>query len=152
MNGNGSKIMIVPVSKNWTDIVRESQSGRVPTLDEKIRVLDVLLHSSIATAAGAALGLLDNELKNGLDYHGVPIDGVTAALAHATALLTNSSAALSVGDSCFGIYGFRQSKKLISALKVKVASNFQGESEVRPKEPAATVDNDPITSKYKDIG
>jgi len=158
MNGNGRVTMIVPVTKDWTKLVKESQFGNPsPSLDEKIKVLDVLLHSSISTATGAALGLLDNELKNGLDYHGVPIDGTMGALSQVLAYLTNSSAALSAGDSCFGVYGFRQSKKLIGALRVRVAQAAQSkmhgeESHVREKEPPATVDTDPITSKYKDFG
>lgn len=151
---NMTIIPLTPAGKNWTELVRDSrQYSSGPSLDEKIGALDVLLHSTISTATGAALGLLDNELKNGLDYHGVPIDAVSGSLLQLMAWMLNSSAALSSGDTCMGIYGFRQSKKLITALKVRVAQSaqtkFQGES---VKEEPTTVDTDPITSKYKDLG
>ena len=94
-------------------------------------LLGVLVESSIAGTTGAALGILQAELKDGLDYNRkIPIDLILAALAKAGGLVYSSSISREVGGVALGIYSYRKVSDLLLSFKPKGQVETKGTGHV----------------------
>lgn len=81
-------------------------------------VSGMLLETSIAGAVGGTLGLLQSELKDGLDYNRkYPLDLALGVIAKAGGKLYSSSISREIGSVAIGVYAFRKVNALMSALK-----------------------------------
>lgn len=90
---------------------------------QKVTATEALLCLLGAGGTGAILGVLQSELKNGLDYGGkVPIDGLFALIATVGGVAYNSPGSLRAGQNAAAIYSFRKTAGLLTMLRGMVTS------------------------------
>ena len=117
---------------------------------ETVNLIDLLLQKGISGGVGVALGLLQAELKNGLDVHKVPVDLAASMLADVIGYATNSPATVAVGSSCFTVYSFRKTLQLLGVLhafmgtKDEPTISAHGETVVTPVEETPSVESDVV--------
>jgi hypothetical protein len=84
--------------------------------------LSAFRQSSESLLTGAVLGALNVELKNGLDVHGVPVDGVAGVILTAASAVAGDSEfgpdARNIGTQCLGIWSFRQTTDLLAEKRL----------------------------------
>lgn len=123
--------------RRWLDKVTGLGSAG-GALHSHARVTALALRSGLESAfTGAALGALDAELTNGLDFHKVPIDAAVGIGGLAVAVLMAkedyAQDACHVGAASLAVFSFRQSKKFLAGKKLAagpvVAGEFGAESE-----------------------
>jgi len=83
-------------------------------------LLGALVETTVAGTTGSILGVLQAELKDGLDYNRkYPIDLVLAALSGAGGHIYNSQNSRTVKDVAVGVYTFRKVDALLTLVKPK---------------------------------
>lgn len=130
------------VIRNWFDKVTDgkfsstlSKLGIGESPEHQITIGSVVLAGVEAGAAGAILGTLHAELKNGLDTGPVPIDATAGVMALAGAAATNSDLLKNIGVSCAAVFGFRSFDSMLRVKKELTGKGiFAGESEDAPEE------------------
>ena len=85
-------------------------------------VLGMLVETSVAGTVGATLGLLQSELKDGLDYNQkYPLDLALGVVSKVGGKVYSSSISREIGSVAIGIYSYRKVEALMSMLKPKPA-------------------------------
>lgn len=110
-----------------SNLTRSEKSKVIQVLEQAMpkdrspqTVLNMLVETSVSGAVGATLGLLQSELKDGLDYNRkYPIDLALGAVAKLGGKVYSSSISREVGNVAIGIYSYRKVEALLSALKPK---------------------------------
>lgn len=123
--------------RRWLDKVTGLGSAG-GALHSKAKMTALAMRSGLEGAfTGAALGALDAELANGLDFHKVPIDAAVGVGGLAVAVLMSDEEyaqdACHVGAASLAVFSFRQSKKFLAGKKLaaipSVAGEFSGETD-----------------------
>lgn len=108
---------------------------------------------SEAGLAGGLLGLIHAEAKGGLDAHGVPLDGMAAAILGIGSVWAGdhelSPDARNIGSHCFAVFSFRKTEELLVQKKLSKGqavpshlipgTKIHGESEVGAEDPIVAV-------------
>lgn len=83
-------------------------------------VLGMLVETSVAGTVGGVLGLLQSELKDGLDYNRkYPLDLALGVVSKVGGKVYSSSISREVGSVAIGIYSYRKVEALLTLLKPK---------------------------------
>jgi hypothetical protein len=118
--------------------------------------ISTLRQYSEGVIVGGVAGILEAELKNGLDVGGVPIDGAAAGVAALGAVLMRGSEASgdvqNVGSSCATIYSFRMMNKLRKQIIRSKGGTPGGTTIAGEDDEVSGEDEDPIVRAAKAIG
>lgn len=122
------------IIRQWFDKVTDGKFTqtleKLGVQEQKINTVGSVLIAGVeAGAAGAILGTLHAELKNGLDTYKAPIDASVGGIALGAAAWSGSEHLKTVGISCMSVFGFRKFDQMLRIKKELTGKGlFAGET------------------------
>lgn len=102
------------ITRALTTLVEPSRG--IVSMARPSSLVEFAAESGVAALTGATLGVMQAELKDGLDRNGKPLDGAIAAVTFVAGAF-GSKTAQEISKTSIGILAFRKTEQFLSVAK-----------------------------------